>query len=532
MQHSTHSLRWLVLVGSLFVLIALFSRMVGPMGVLPVSADDGPGEAAALAAPNPPVLVKPANGATGVVLPVLKVNVSDTDGDAMCVTFYGRQAAGADFTLFLLPDTQNMATSYPTVFNFMTQYISDTKTTLNVAFATCTGDLVNTASSDTEYQRADAAYDILDTANVPYSVGPGNHDSSGGLYETYFGVSRFSGKSWYGGHYGSDNRNNYSLFSASGMDFILINLDYNAGSAQRNWADALLKTYSSRRGIVEQHDMLNTNNSWVNQTTYNELKDNPNLFLMLCGHMHAPGDGAAYVQGTGDDGHTIHVVMADYQDFPSGGNGYERIFRFSPANDVISMTTYSPYTGGSITTDPDQKNLAYAMPGGGAFTSLGMVCNVPSGGSAYLLWSGLASYTKYEWYAIVSDGTVSTTGTTWGFTTDVPNAVQLTSFTADAARERIVVRWATASKVDSLGFDVYRATSADCARERLTAALLPSHAPGSAGDGHYEFVDETARAGVTYYYWLEELDVNGARQWYGPVSARESLYFKPPPARD
>ena len=44
------------------------------------------------------------------------------------------------------------------------------------------------------------------------------------------------------------------------------------------------------------------------------------------------------------------------------GNGYLRLFRFSPANDMIYMTTYSPYTGGSITTDPDQKNLAYVMP--------------------------------------------------------------------------------------------------------------------------------------------------------------------------
>ena len=92
-----------------------------------------------------------------------------------------------------------------------------------------------------------------------------------------------------------------------------------------------------------------SDNSWNNQTSYNALKDHPNLFLMLCGHMHTVTDGAAYREEEGTDGHTIHIVQADYQDM-SNGNGYLRLFRFSPANDMIYMTTYSPYTGGSITT--------------------------------------------------------------------------------------------------------------------------------------------------------------------------------------
>ena len=44
----------------------------------------------------------------------------------------------------------------------------------------------------------------------------------------YFGVAHFQGKSYYGGHYGSDNTRNYELFSAGGMDFIIIHLGYGA----------------------------------------------------------------------------------------------------------------------------------------------------------------------------------------------------------------------------------------------------------------------------------------------------------------
>jgi hypothetical protein len=381
-------------------------------------------------APNQPVLVQPTDSAINVSLPLnLEVTVSDPNAsNTLNVDFYGRvagEATGEDFTLVVIPDTQNAATSYPAVFNSMTQWIADNKTAENIVFATSVGDIVNSASSATEWTRADTAYDILDTANVAYSVGPGNHDL-GGLYETYFGVSRFSGKDWYGGHYGSDNLNNYSLFSASGMDFILINLQYSPSTTHLDWADALLKANPNRRGIVSQHNILNTDNSWNNQASYTALKDNPNLFLMLCGHMHTSTDGAAYRAELGDDGHTIHIVMADYQDYPSGGNGYLRILRFSPSDDMIYMTTYSPYTKGSITTSPDQMNMVYDLANGSttAYTLIDAVSGIANGANAFIPWTGLSGNTEYEWYATVSDGALTTTGSTWSFTTGsiVPTA--------------------------------------------------------------------------------------------------------------
>ncbi len=85
------------------------------------------------------------------------------------------------------------------------------------------------------------------------------------------------------------------------MDFILINLAYNPSTAVLDWADAILKANSGRRAIVESHSILNTDNSWSNQSVYTALRDNPNLFLMLCGHMQLANDGAAYRSEVGDD---------------------------------------------------------------------------------------------------------------------------------------------------------------------------------------------------------------------------------------
>jgi uncharacterized repeat protein (TIGR02543 family) len=377
-------------------------------------------------APEQPVLVQPLDDAMGVSTPpALEVTVTDPDSDPMDVTFYGRPVGTGtceDFTIVVLPDTQNYTTSdsLAAIFSSQTQWIVDNETTKNIVFVTHVGDIVDTATNAAQWVRADAAMDLLDPPGIPYSVGPGNHDT-GGLYSSYFGSSRFSSKSWYGGYYtsGNDNYNNYSLFSASGMDFILINLQYQSTTAMQVWADGLLKTYSNRRAIVVQHDLLNIDNSWLTQAPYNELRDNPNLFLMLCGHMHSGSDGAAYVAGTGTDGHTIHVMLADYQDFPNGGNGYLRILRFSPADDKIYATTYSPSLNSYITTSPDQMEMVYDMvcSGSATFAVIGTDNGVTSGSNASISWPGLDPDTEYEWYVDVSDGSATTTGSTWSFTT-------------------------------------------------------------------------------------------------------------------
>jgi hypothetical protein len=163
--------------------------------------------------PNQPSLVRPLNAATGVSSsPTLQVTVTDPDSDPMDVNFYGRRAGssvpGADFTIAVIPDTQNETTNYPETFNAQTQWIADNHSARNIVFATHVGDIVNTATSTSEWTRADTAMDKLDAANVAYSVGTGNHDvGSGSLYSTYFGSSRFTGKSWYGGYYTAGNDN-------------------------------------------------------------------------------------------------------------------------------------------------------------------------------------------------------------------------------------------------------------------------------------------------------------------------------------
>ena len=62
---------------------------------------------------------------------------------------------------------------------------------------------------------------------VPYLMTLGNHDqdntpSSTANYNAYFPSSRFDQNAWYGGHYGGNNDNSYTLFEAAGMKFMAI----------------------------------------------------------------------------------------------------------------------------------------------------------------------------------------------------------------------------------------------------------------------------------------------------------------------
>lgn len=387
--------------------------------------------------PNQPVLIAPADLATGVSnSPTLNLSVSDPDGGNLAVTFYGRDAtatsAGADFTLAILPDSQNypaqLSGGTNAIFKAQTQWIKDNRTARNIVFVQHVGDIVNdNDAAPVEWLRADTTMSILESASIPYGLGLGNHDQAAGgatvLYNQTFGVSRFAGRPYYGGHFASNNDSHFELFDASGLHFIAVSLKYTTpmSAAVLSWADSVLKAYPTRRAIISEHSIINPGNpgtfSAEGQATYNALRNNPNLFLMVCGHVSEEGRRTDTYNG-----HTVTTLLSDYQTRPNGGNGWMRIMEFSPANNVIRVRTYSP-TLNQFEADADsssQFTLPYDMGGSGGAGSFQVVAtntNVPSGTSTSTPWAGLASQTSYEWYATVGDGVSTTTGPTWHFTT-------------------------------------------------------------------------------------------------------------------
>ena len=383
--------------------------------------------------PSQPVLVSPANGAADVsTAPDLSVNVSDLDDANLTVTFYGRPTAGAagpDFTIIAIPDPQYYASAYPAIYNAQMNWVVSNKNTSNIVYTISLGDNVDTSTDATQWARATTAFDILTTGGVPYGIVAGNHDGAPLAttnFTTNFGARKTS-QATYGDRYGaSDYDNYYTLFEASGMQFIVVFIEYDDTMTSTShpvlvWANELLQTYSSRRAIVVSHDMLQsgTSSSFTTQgqTIYNALRGNANLFLMLGGHWDVAGRRTdAY------NGNTVYTLRSDYQSVDSQQSGYLRIMRFSPTDSMIHVSTYSPTQAKeypAATPDPNKFDLAYTMSGT-AFQQIGAPQSVASGGKATVNWPGLAEGTEYEWYVTVSDGHATTTGPVWSFITATP----------------------------------------------------------------------------------------------------------------
>ena len=306
--------------------------------------------------------------------------------------FTTSQLDSGTFTVVALPDTQRYSALYPATFTAQTQWIRDNRASRNIVFVTHVGDI---AEDNSYWTNANTSMSILD-GQLPYGIAPGNNDgapSNTSNFNTYFPYTRYTGQSWYGGHQGTNNDNSYQLFSAGGQNFIILHIEYGADNNVLAWADSVLKANSSRRAIVTSHYLINGDGSFGTDGTsiYNALKGNPNLFLMLCGHVSAEARRADTYNGN-----TVNTLLADYQNGSNGGDGWMRLLEFNPSSGTLSVRTYSPTLNRYDTDAASQFDLTYAAsaPSAPALSSPTSGATV-SGTSITFNWSASSGATDY-----------------------------------------------------------------------------------------------------------------------------------------
>jgi hypothetical protein len=110
-----------------------------------------------------------------------------------------------------------------------------------------------------------------------------------------------------------------------------------------------------------------------------------------------------------------------------------------------------------------------------------------------------------------ASGTDIITGTSPQGVTDVALPVDASMLTALSKDKGIVVKWRTESEVNNLGFDIYRSENRDGKYVKVNAAYIKGAGTDST-PRDYQFVDESAVVGKTYYYYLEYISFNGERE--------------------
>ncbi len=350
-----------------------------------------------------------------------------------------------------IPDTQfySQTASLNHYFTEQVNWIVSTKDQLKTVFVTHLGDIAQTFDTiEAEWQRATANMAILDSNNVPNNESPGNHDfanngssSVASYYDQYFPPSRYQGNSWYGGYLGDPNdgiadggvnrmnKDNYELFSAGGMNFLIIHIELDMPSYAITWAQNVINAYPNRKVIISTHAFVNAagnrGTSAVSRLDgqsaaavwTNFISPNCQIFMVVNGHYHGQGRRT----DNNSCGQPVFQLNSDYQDFANGGNGWLRYYTFKPSENKIYAYTYSPSLNSfdSPLTD-DSFTLDWNMAGPSAYQVIGTVNGVASGAHATVPWNNLNQATQYEWYASVSDGSQTTTGSVSSFTTEVP----------------------------------------------------------------------------------------------------------------
>ncbi len=107
----------------------------------------------------------------------------------------------------------------------------------------------------------------------------------------------------------------------------------------------------------------------------------------------------------------------------------------------------------------------------------------------------------------------------WGCT-----YIELVSFEAKPHDGSIILAWETGTEIRNAGFMLFRNVADTSDYLRISNLIGAEGSP--AYGASYIFVDMDAAPGVTYNYWLVDIETSGKWTAHGPVSARLPISFK------
>ena len=295
------------------------------------------------------------------------------------------------FSIIILPDTQHYSSSYPDIFYQQMNWITESKTLLNIQYVIHLGDITNN-NKVYAWEVASKSFKILEDAGVPYSIVYGDNDMKNPeknyydgtrhteLLNRYFPTTRFEkpGSWWHGGFFEPGKIDNYyCLFNYSEYKFMIMNLEIAPRSAVLNWADNIISNNSSKRVILVTHDYLDRYGNRLDdlktfrmngrdkndklkgnnaETVFKKLvKKNPNIILVLCGHKEGEFQKEDKIKESGDSGKRRRVfeILSDFQDErlkgsdEKSGKGLLRVLKIYPERNEFVLSTISALTGKS-----------------------------------------------------------------------------------------------------------------------------------------------------------------------------------------
>lgn len=303
-----------------------------------------------------------------------------------------------DVAINHMTDTQFLSEGFRDVFRQMVTWVVANADARNIGYNTLTGDIIENwmngnhaeERADREFQAAQDIMSLLNEAEIPNGVLPGNHDNMWGhnndKYNEFFPVSMYEGQPWYGEAWApGDNSAHTDYFSAGGTDFLVVSLPYRPSDEQLAWASEQAAAHPDHSVVLAVHSYLHTSGErdsverryTATGTAVWEtvVAPNDNVFLVLGGHYHGvstmygdPVTGeqtdatevardVVAVSNVGASGRTVVEMLADYQGYRSTqeadpavtradlldrDTGFQRLLQLDLDAGLMAVNAYSP----------------------------------------------------------------------------------------------------------------------------------------------------------------------------------------------
>jgi len=252
------------------------------------------------------------------------------------------------FSIVWLSDTQDMSFSnYPHALEDMGEWISAQKEEKNIQYVVQTGDIVENGFSERQWRNFDQCYNCFKD-DIPYLPVAGNHDigirqKSYSAYLKQPLVRQLPRNSIF-----DRGRAVSAEFESGGTKFVLVGAGWGSELMAEDWMNRVLRTHSDSVAILLFHGYIQGSGRYTiegKKMFEDVVKTNPNVRIVLCGHVC--GTGLRY-EDIDDDGdgvpdRRVTALLYNYQHFEDEC-GQLRLLTFVPEDHSLQVTTYSPHT--------------------------------------------------------------------------------------------------------------------------------------------------------------------------------------------
>jgi hypothetical protein len=275
------------------------------------------------------------------------------------------------FSFAVMPDTQQeVLNSNDTRFRNRTDWLVNNRSTLDLRFVTHSGDVVNWDTPDhAQYVIARNAMRPLETAQIPYALAIGNHDTQatgvgGGardpartrelvrdttVFNQYFTAAQYGAV---GGQFQAGKvDNSYSVYSAGGVQWLVMTLELWPRVEAVNWAKTVVAAHPRHNVTVVTHDYIDGGGNIGQSSGYgatspqylfdNLIKQYANVKFVFSGHTGIAGNRV----DTGVHGNKIYTFL---QTFHSNTTNPVRLVEVDAQANSVRTWIYAPYTNQSF----------------------------------------------------------------------------------------------------------------------------------------------------------------------------------------